>query len=536
MNLFRLNKTAKVIERSEDGITFEVDDVKKTPRSWLTEGAARHFARWHKEPVLAFSHDNSLEMIRENSVHPLAGAVHLAFSHHRPLRLTPDHVWLTIAQGFAHHVNNQADTLRSKLVSFSGKMVLQVTTLGLENAEDWAQVISEWAEDIGDFIPPELHQTLLCDFTTTTAVARVASQVVMMDAFQRFFDYRVYCICGIPAVTLAGTVEDWRRILSRVEHLTQYDLHWWTERLQPICRAFVETAEGKPPLKFWQSIYKPEGFYGEKVITGWLADLFPYVLDANSAEDSSPTRRNPVLSIPRQDLTVEHGITPSQLPRGLSQVPVTLETNASEQELELRAGFIGVRLDRQKDERIEPEIGWGVCEAPKLAGLLTRIQREHQTEPAFVHPDPKNWGYEPQFPHELLSLLDQFDGGILYGDTNHSWRIRTNSEYDACTLRGLNLKFTRFIDLADGRCILCNVFTRSPQHPDGSYGPPEDQLWIIVGKPEPYLNRANEEAIGLKRSEVKVIAKGLEQFFERILRAEGQYFFDQSDFIQEDTF
>jgi Domain of unknown function (DUF4419) len=69
----------------------------------------------------------------------------------------------TIAQGFAHHVNNNAEALRSRLVGFQGRMVLQVNRYKLEGPEDWAEVIDEWAEDIGDFIPPELSQTLRGD-------------------------------------------------------------------------------------------------------------------------------------------------------------------------------------------------------------------------------------------------------------------------------------------------------------------------------------------------------------------------------------
>src|SRR5262245_19707154 len=125
MKLPKLSRTARVIEHSEDGITFAVDAVKKTPRNLLTEGAYRHFAKHSERPLLACSHKDSLEVVRENNVHPLAGAVHLAFSEHRPLRLTPDHIWLTIAQGFAHHVNNNSEALRPRLFNFQDKMVLR---------------------------------------------------------------------------------------------------------------------------------------------------------------------------------------------------------------------------------------------------------------------------------------------------------------------------------------------------------------------------------------------------------------------------
>lgn len=538
MNMPNFSQIAKVIEHSEDGIIFEVDAVKKTPRNLLTEGAHKHFAKHSERRLLACSHKDSLEVVRENDVHPLAGAVHLAFSEHRPLRLTPDHIWLTIAQGFAHHVNNNADTLRSRLVGFQDKMVLQVTTSGVNGPEDWAKVISEWAEDIGDFIPGELSRALLCDFTTTTPAARIASQVVMMDAFQRFFDYRVYCICGIPSITLAGTVEDWRRILSRVEHLGQYELRWWTDRLLPICEAFAQTAEGNPPREFWRSVYKPEGIYGEEVITGWLADLFPYILDSYHTVSSSPATRNPALSVPRRDLTVDHGIAPSRLPRGLSRVPVTLETATTENRLELMAGFIGVKLDRLKDERLEPEIGWGVREAEKLPALLAEIKREHPTQAAFVGLGQDDFRPVRGIPNELFRLIEQFDGATLYAATDHSWRIRRSSDYEGCLLAGPpNLHTTRFIDLADGRFISCLHHKRFIKTQDGTPGRFEEQFWVVVGRPEKYFDKVTQtEDLRLKGSEVKVVAKGLEQLFERILKAGGRYFFDEPGFTPEDSF
>jgi len=36
-----------------------------------------------------------------SKIHPLLGAVHVAFAEHRPLVLSPDALWLTILQGVA---------------------------------------------------------------------------------------------------------------------------------------------------------------------------------------------------------------------------------------------------------------------------------------------------------------------------------------------------------------------------------------------------------------------------------------------------
>ncbi|WP_272427393.1 DUF4419 domain-containing protein [Polyangium jinanense] len=45
--------------------------------------------------------DPDLPVVDHGPTHALLGAVHLAFAQHRPLVLSPDAVWLTIAQGVA---------------------------------------------------------------------------------------------------------------------------------------------------------------------------------------------------------------------------------------------------------------------------------------------------------------------------------------------------------------------------------------------------------------------------------------------------
>src|SRR5882672_8372400 len=52
---------------------------------------------------------------------PLVEAIHLAFSRHLPLTLSPDAIWLTIVQGFSHHVNQFSEALRGRLVTHQGQ-------------------------------------------------------------------------------------------------------------------------------------------------------------------------------------------------------------------------------------------------------------------------------------------------------------------------------------------------------------------------------------------------------------------------------
>jgi len=95
-----------------------------------------------------------------------------------------------------------------------------------------------------------------------------------MDTFASYFDYAMMCVCGIPKITIEGSLDDWQRIRARVEVLSTYELEWWVSRLRPILDEFVLTAGGYPTPEFWKAIYKPEKAYGDEGATGWITDLF----------------------------------------------------------------------------------------------------------------------------------------------------------------------------------------------------------------------------------------------------------------------
>lgn len=346
---------ASIVHRSEEDICFRVDQVEPYDYPFPLVNAKWQFGRRLHRPLQAMSHEESFHFIRaEPSVeHSLVEAVYLAFSQHRSLVLTPDAIWITLAQGFADHLNAHGGALRSRLVAHTGKVTLEASTLKLSSPEDWSLVIQQWSNEIHSHLPAELYHLMLCEFSTTTPRIRTASQVVMLNAVQQYFDFKVGHICGIPTITVTGTVQDWSTIRARVEVMAGYHLEWWTDRLKPICDAFIEAVQGHPSATFWQHIYSPKEIYEGSLITGWLADLFPYIHDGRV--------RNPILKIPRANLTSRDGLKMSDVPTGLSSAPFTIRT-ASDQRLEEReliAGFIGVTQDVATGQ-LEPEIGWAV--------------------------------------------------------------------------------------------------------------------------------------------------------------------------------
>jgi len=271
--------------------SFRVDDVRTATEPLPTRPLAEVQAELFGE-VLALGGDPGTPVIEPNGVHPLLDAVSRAFVDHRWLVLSPDAVWLTIAQGVAQHIRLHAEELRPKLVGRQGREALTLEMLEPPaNADEWRAVIEQLGKEVvRGAAGADLFE---CDFSTSTEVERTASRVIMLDGYSPYFSYSVQCVCGIPRITLTGTVEDWRKIRSRIDRLPEFGLEQWARSLAPIADEFVQAASGEPNLWFWQRIYNPADAYGGEVITGWIARLYPYLMAGGIGDHP-----NPLLDLP----------------------------------------------------------------------------------------------------------------------------------------------------------------------------------------------------------------------------------------------
>ncbi len=383
--------TRNQFELEATGVSFSIDAVTPADRPLYTESLQESLDRRFRRKILvlpsaelpvvnaeldawlqlerpprAVDKDNArIRAALGSRCHPLIDTVHQAFSQHYPLTLSPDCIWLTIAQGFGHHLAENAEPLRGRLVRHQGRRELAAEAAGMA-VSDFEQAIAGFSAQIRDATDPVLAETLICDFTTTTPAIRTASEVVLMDTFATYFAYVMRCVCGIPKITLTGTVEDWQRIRARVEVLDTFDLGWWVSRLRPILDEFVATASGHPRTEFWQAIYKPKRAYATTLATGWITDLFPYL------GDSAPRRRNPTLEHEREGMAIspENGVSLKQFPSGLASVPLKLELRGQgAMNADLVAGYFGVRQN-PSDLALTPAIGWCVTEPPPKERVL----------------------------------------------------------------------------------------------------------------------------------------------------------------------
>jgi hypothetical protein len=78
------------------------------------------------------------------------------------------------------------------------------------DADSWQVLAEEFEKLLLDEIGPAAP--FECDFSTSTQVERMAGRVALLDVYSPYFALWVTFVCGIPSITLTGTVEDWRKI------------------------------------------------------------------------------------------------------------------------------------------------------------------------------------------------------------------------------------------------------------------------------------------------------------------------------------
>ncbi|WP_433199766.1 DUF4419 domain-containing protein [Dactylosporangium sp. CS-047395] len=418
-------------------VTFAVDDVTPADTRLATRPAGTLFPE-----ALAVGVEPGLEVLEPDRVHPLLGAVATAFAEHRPLVLSPDAVWLTIAQGVAQHVRLNAEQLRPRLVRHAGKKALKVVANRRPGtADEWA----ETAEVFAKLLAGEIDDAALfeCDFSTSTEIERTAGRVVLLDAYSPYFSLWLTALCGIPAVTVTGTVEDWRRIRARVDAIEEFGLEQWCRSLRPIADQFVCAAEGAPDVAFWQRIYSPADAYGGDVVTGWVTRFYPYLNGG-----AVPDRPNPMLELPIGEPRdtgpdTPPGLTSTDVPATLSRVVVNLNDRAAGENVAvaLHAGLIGVAQDA--GGALRPVAGWYVAPAPiDMGDVLDRLVAGHETGPSLGLPDDS--------PQEVVALYHKIGSASLFGGR---WRLVPVEE--PCYVLRLpgNLWAQTVFDLDDGRSI-----------------------------------------------------------------------------------
>jgi hypothetical protein len=305
--------------------------------------------------------------------HPFFEGMYAAYADHHPFTLSPDIMWLLISQGFANHVNNNSEQLRSLFVNFEGKKTLIYNTQDDMFRPDapWDRAFTDFGEQIAGFTGQKLTKAMTADFTTTTSTTKIASQITLMNAVQSYFNYEVVIRgCGIPKITLEGTTKDWEQVLAKTETLRKYELDWWVDAMEPILKQFVQASKGKVDKKFWQAMFAHHSEKGgcgpsQDIVDGWIIKFFPYDKKGKKLDLKELNLRR---LMPNEMLKVD-----------LMCTDIRDTTNVIKTPLELWAGFVGLEQDA-KTYGLKPKIGWMIRKRdPLRMAILNRLAADNKT-------------------------------------------------------------------------------------------------------------------------------------------------------------
>lgn len=362
-------------------ITFDVSDVTLDRELLAASSLAHQLDARGVRNVLAAT--TNAELVEASPLNAFVMAMHVAYTRHRPLTLTPDAVWLAIAQGLARHIDVHAERLRGRLVRHTGKIALEARrdelALDPSSTREWSIAVSILAEQVTEHLGGRAR-LFVADFSTTDACSLVASQITLLGAVQSYFEYSVATLCGIPRITLAGTPEDWSAIRARLHIFDELDVGWWKAKLDPVLAEFEIASRGKPSRKFWERAYKVHDASGGEAISGWVNAFFPYEGELGATRSA----------------WFEHGDDASEFhlpklasfPSGIASAPFTWKLLDGDHPMCLLAGFVGVGVE---GEGVAPAIGWAV--APAVADRIFR-----------AHPYDARVALSPRVPSALTSL------------------------------------------------------------------------------------------------------------------------------------
>lgn len=324
--------------------------------------------------VEAASGLNQLGLVK-SEYHPMMAALYRCYADHRPLVLSPDMLWLMVAQGFAQIVNQDSDQMRKHFVKHEGKKELHVRRDDLIKGSpenDWESVFAEFSQQLRDEIGENNHDLIVVPFSTTGPVEKAANEVVLMDAMQNYFEYHCSTLCGIPEVTLEGTAEDWQKLRDKTEELGKtYEIQWWTDKLVPILDRIAANSAGADDPELWANVYKRSGGSGGPYVSGWMVLFFPYL---KTYED---LQRNHMLDKPfdwSEPARPFGGINTDSFPGSLAKAPFIWHYYDQEYQMDFLAGFIGYTQDEQT-LAIRPKIGWAVRDQAAEAITAREPQR-----------------------------------------------------------------------------------------------------------------------------------------------------------------
>ena len=342
--------------------------VVKGQRITLEESVKRNesFKKDHPQIVqLSAPRDQLVYIARKG----LVGVATIAYNKHHDLVWRPDDVWQAILTQFSLYVTYNSEELRDRFVDFEGKRQLKIKAFGTLFTVDFGKLARRMVDEqiVKNIKDPSIADWLIPKFTTTTENDRIVASISMMATLQSYFEYKFCLTCGLPSITLLGTVDDWKLLRSKVDRLLEFDtkdglMKKWLELLTVVLDEFVETKCGVDNMEFWDRICHYEGGgSGPTYLSGWITTFAVFDKDGKWQGD----KRELVRRFGKDIKTDWPLMDTKDVPSGAIAVPVLIDDNGTGYEGHMIAGHFAYDGN---DTTIQPRADWCIAVGEPKSG------------------------------------------------------------------------------------------------------------------------------------------------------------------------
>ena len=370
-NIFYENKSIKEI----------FDDIFSREKTELNDsGEIEYQGKNESMEILHYKLDTNETEFYNFEKKSLIQGLSLAYKNHFPIIISPDMIWILILQGYSRYMEKYAENDREKYVNFEGQKTLYINRSNLQlssaTEKDWAGIMDECVEQISQYVGKETISNLKSDFSTTNDTTLVVSHTSIMSAMKQYFKYEVlFEGCGVSYIILEGSLEDWKKIKSKLNYLSKFSLDWWTEHLIPIIDNIIKTKEyydahkniNNELIEFWKDMIKVKDSYDiyfPDIINGWIIKFIPK-LDEEKPKLYEELHEK---DIPEQIISCPLKII--ELIEDKFKIVYTCD---------LASGFFGMIQDK-KTLAVKPVIGYAISVDKKEVSELTKTDREEIKE------------------------------------------------------------------------------------------------------------------------------------------------------------
>jgi len=289
-----------------------------------------------------------------------------AYNNHWVLKTSPDDWWNVVVKNVAQVVDEKGDLpdVRAFFVAHQGKQEIKINVGSTLSGVDYSWLFDQFSAQIKLNVKvPGYVDLIQADFSTSTPQQLITTQIMLMASVQKYFEYGMFTtLCGIPGVEMLGTIEDWQKLVDKLDKLedllgpimNDLGMAEWFGKAKAVLSNLLDTKRGNPDTDWWGHILSWNEIYGSGA-RRWWSGWFPEFLMVGG------------------DMS-----NPENFPRGLISVPLKITdkvNNAVTDKGILVAGTVGFTVEEgERAPAVVARQGWtllmpvGSPVTPRLRG------------------------------------------------------------------------------------------------------------------------------------------------------------------------